>query len=85
MAKFSEEQRRALAAKGIARPDGSYPIRNAQDLRNAAKDYYRTGRNPAVGRWIMKRARDLGMSNPIDGTDKYKAAISMQQTHHTRL
>lgn len=62
-------ERRKLSSKGEAMPDGSYPIRNAQDLANAYKDYVRTGRPSAVAAWIAKRARALGVPNPVD-TDR---------------
>src|SRR6184192_1463329 len=32
---FTADQRKALAKKGAAMPDGSFPIENEQDLRNA--------------------------------------------------
>jgi len=60
-AKFTEEERKELAKKGQALPDGSYPIRNMQDLKNAIRAY---GRSPLKGRMdvrkhIIKRALDL--------------------------
>jgi hypothetical protein len=67
MADFSAEQRRQLASKGQALPDGSFPIRNVSDLRNAIQAYGRT--NPSkrakVRAWIKKRARALGHSELI--------------------
>lgn len=64
MARFDAQQRRNDAKNGIARPDGSYPIRNQQDLDNAVKDYIRTGRPMAVKEWIRKRATQLGLETP---------------------
>ena len=61
LAKFSDEEREKLAEKGMALPDGSYPIRNENDLRNAIRAY---GRSKPQGRvkvrkHITKRARAL--------------------------
>lgn len=68
------QTRRKLAAKGQAMPDpqgggGRYPIRNRADLEKAIKAVGRAkggeeGRR-AVRRWIIKRARALGLSNLI--------------------
>jgi hypothetical protein len=61
---FTRAERTALAKQGLARPDGSYPIRDARDLENARKDYVRTGRDPAVAAWISQRAKALNLPNP---------------------
>lgn len=61
LSKFSEEERAELAKSGEALPDGSYPIRNVEDLKNAIQAYGRA--KPAdrakVRKHIMKRARSL--------------------------
>jgi hypothetical protein len=62
---FTKEERDKLAKSGVAMKDGSYPIENAQDLRNAVGDYYRTGKDPAVKAHIMKRARALGLEKEL--------------------
>lgn len=61
---FTRSERDALAKSGEARKDGSYPIRDARDLENAAKDWIRTGRQADVAAWIGKRAKALGLPNP---------------------
>jgi hypothetical protein len=65
--KFTEEERQALAKKGQALPDGSYPIRNESDLENAISAYGRS--NPEdrakVRTHIRKRARALGKEELI--------------------
>lgn len=54
------EQRRRLAEKGHALPDGSFPIADLEDLRNAIQAIGRA-KNPSVARaHIKKRARALG-------------------------
>ena len=57
---FTGEQRRELARKGMAMPDGGYPIRNIEDLKNAIQAYGRGTNPPAVKKWIKKRAKELG-------------------------
>jgi hypothetical protein len=69
MADFSEDERRRLADRGQAMPGGRYPIRNRSDLENAIHAVGRSkggesGRN-AVRRWIIKRARALGLTSMI--------------------
>jgi hypothetical protein len=64
VATINVQQRRADAKAGIARPDGSYPIRNQQDIDNAVKDWVRTGRPLAVKEWIRKRANALNLELP---------------------
>lgn len=56
---FTGEQRRELARKGLAMPDGGYPIRNVRDLKNAIQAYGRGTNPPAVKKWIKKRAKEL--------------------------
>lgn len=62
MAEFSEEQRAKLAHEGEALPDGSYPIRNCDDLRNAVHAYGRAkeSHRAAVAAHIRKRHAELG-------------------------
>ena len=57
---FTGEQRRELARRGMAMPDGGYPIRNIEDLKNAIQAYGRGTNPPAVKKWIKKRAKELG-------------------------
>jgi len=62
---FTEEQRNAMAKEGNALPDGSYPISNESDLRNAIQAYGRAKDKEAAKRHILKRARELGKENLI--------------------
>ena len=78
LAKFSEEERTKLAESGEALPDGSYPIRNEQDLKNAIKAYGRS--NPKdrakVRTHIRKRAKALGLATLVP--EEWKAAASIE-------
>lgn len=60
MPDFNTMQRRRLAARNKAMPDGGFPIRNVSDLKNAIQAYGRAKNKPAVKAWIKKRARQLG-------------------------
>jgi hypothetical protein len=54
------KERERLAARGAAMPDGSYPIANVSDLKNAIQAFGRA-KNPAkVKQHIIRRARALG-------------------------
>lgn len=62
---FSAEQRQALADKGHALPDGSFPIVGVGDLRNAIRAFGRAGNKAKAKRHIIKRARALGRTDLI--------------------
>jgi len=64
--KFTTAQRRKAASAGHALDDGSYPIENAGDLDNAAH-LARSGHGNVAGakRLIARRAKELGVSNPL--------------------
>lgn len=63
--KFSTKQRSELADKGIAKPDGSYPIATKKDLSNAVKDFGRANGSPSDAAHIRKRAKALGVKDPF--------------------
>ena len=67
LAKISEEERMALAKEGKAMPDGAYPIRNVEDLKNAIQAYGRSkaSERKAVRKHIIKRARKLRQADLI--------------------
>jgi hypothetical protein len=57
---FSPKQRERAAEDGDALPDGSYPIANKGDLRNAIQAYGRAKDKARVKAHIVSRARALG-------------------------
>ena len=61
LAVINRKQRMKLAEEGKALPNGSFPIRNASDLKNAVHAYGRSkpGQRGMVRRHIMKMARQL--------------------------
>ena len=64
--KISAARRKELASEGKALEDGSYPIENESDLHNAAI-LARSGHGDvaAAKRLIARRAKELGVSNPL--------------------
>jgi hypothetical protein len=76
MAVISRKSRMRLAEEGKALPDGSYPIRNSQDLKNAIRAYGRSkpGSRGKVKRHIMKRAIGLNKEEIIPAN--WKGAAS---------
>ena len=70
LAVISREKRMKLADEGRALPDGSFPIRNISDLKNAVHAYGRSkpGKRGLVRRHIMKMARMLERDDIIPDT-----------------
>lgn len=77
LAYISEKVRMRAAEKGQALPDGSYPIRNVMDLKNAIRAYGRSkpSKRAEVRAHIMKRARALKREDLIPDTFKDTATI----------
>ena len=70
---ISTADRKRLAAEHKALPDGSYPIETAGDLHNAAI-LARSGHGNVSGAkaLIRRRAKELGVSNPLDDNNETK-------------
>jgi peptidoglycan hydrolase-like protein with peptidoglycan-binding domain len=64
-ATFTAAQRSKLADSGAALSDGSYPIRNASDLRNAIQAIGRAKDPARAKRHIIKRAKALGLTSML--------------------
>lgn len=62
---FSPGKRDNMAKKGTAMPDGSFPIANAKDLKNAIKAASRAKSPAAAKAHIKNRAKALGLSDLI--------------------
>jgi hypothetical protein len=73
-----EEVRMEAAKKGHALPDGSFPIETADDVKTAIHAYGRAKKShrAAVRKHIMKRARQLKVSNVIP--ESWKTAASTE-------
>ncbi len=75
MAEFTTNQRKVLIKKQEAMPDGSYPIRNASDLKNAIQAYGRAKDKPATMAWIKKRAKELNLLELLPETWKDDSSL----------
>jgi hypothetical protein len=62
---FTDDERKDLAEKGHAMPDGSYPIANTTDLSNAIQAIGRAPNYHAVRRHIVSRAKALGAEGSL--------------------
>jgi hypothetical protein len=62
---YEAEQRRVMARKGQALPDGSFPIADEEDLANAIRAIGRASDPEAAKAHIKKRARALGKTDII--------------------
>jgi hypothetical protein len=80
--------RAKLAKKGEAMPDGSFPIRNRTDLRNAIASVGRASDPDAARAWIIKRARALKAVHELpaswDVEDSVQAAGFFDEAKHPR-
>lgn len=83
--KLDENSRKKYASEGNALEDGSFPINNEQDLKNAVKALGRAdpAKRDKVKAHIRKRARELGVSVNLANTDddkKKKKVVPDDQT-----
>ena len=69
---FTPDKRKELADKGQALPDGSFPIVNVEDLKNAISAHGRAKDKEKAKAHIKKRAKTLGKTDLIP--DKWKKA-----------
>jgi len=80
MADPTAAERDQMAKSGVAMPDGSYYIRNADDLDNAIHAIGRgSGSHAKIRAHIVKRAKALGLANrlPADWKVTQKTARQM--------
>lgn len=75
MENYDTEQRKEMASKGLALPDGSFPIKNLEDLKNAIQAYGRAKDQAAAAKFIAKRAKALGADDLIPDTDDFQKAL----------
>lgn len=65
MGDLDTKERRKLAEEGKALPDGSFPIRNREDLKDAIQSYGRANDKDEAKRWIKRRARELNAEKEL--------------------
>lgn len=72
---FSADERKGMAEEGKAMPDGSFPIENESDLKNAIQAIGRAKDPAAAKAHIKKRAKALGMTDSLpEGWKESRAA-----------
>jgi hypothetical protein len=62
---YSAATRERMAREGTAMKDGSFPIANETDLRNAIQSVGRASDYDAARRHIISRARALGLTEVL--------------------
>lgn len=62
---FSSEVRERYSNKGVAMPDGSYPIPDKDALRRAIQSFGRAKNPEAVKAHIKRRAKALGATDML--------------------
>jgi len=72
---YSDEERMELAKKGLALDDGSFPIKDLADLKNAIQAYGRAKDQAAAAKFIAKRAKALGAEDLIPDTEDFQKAL----------
>lgn len=72
---YSDEQRMDMADKGLALPDGSFPIKDLEDLKNAIQAYGRSKDQSSTAKFIVKRAKALSAEDLIPDTEDFQKAL----------
>tara|TARA_R100001509_G_scaffold111476_1_gene66975 strand:- start:734 stop:1390 length:657 start_codon:yes stop_codon:yes gene_type:complete len=72
---FSEEERKELAKKGLALPNGSFPIVNVQDLKNAILSFGLAKNKSEAAKFIAKRAKALKADDLLPDTADFNKAL----------
>lgn len=76
---FTQAERDKAAKSGDAMEDGSFPIKNKEDLANAVKAYGRAKDKAAAKAHIVKRAKALGATDELpsdwEGSTAKKGAV----------
>lgn len=62
---FTDAERKKAAAEGDAEPDGSYPIKNKDDLHNAIQAYGRSKNKAKTRAHIKAKAKELGATDML--------------------
>lgn len=72
---YSNDQRTDMADKGLALPDGSFPIKDLEDLKNAIQAYGRSKDQTAAAKFIAKRAKELSAEDLIPVSDDFQKSL----------
>lgn len=85
---YDEDTRKTMAEAGEALPDGSFPIKDEEDLQNAIQAFGRAGDKAAAKAHIMKRAKELGKEDMIPegwGSEMPEGEKSAEDVEATKL
>lgn len=85
---YDEDTRKTMAEAGEALPDGSFPIKDEEDLQNAIQAFGRAGDKAAAKAHIMKRAKELGKEDMIPegwGSEMTEEEKSAEDAEATKL
>ena len=80
---YSTAQREQMAKDGEAQPDGSWPIKTAQDVTDAVRSIGRSQDPTKDKAWIKRRAAAIGASDRIPESWKLPAADASKTTTAT--
>jgi len=72
---YDTEERKEMASKGFALADGSFPIANLEDLKNAIMAYGRAKDQAKAAKFIAKRAKALGAEDLIPDTEDFQKSL----------
>ncbi len=72
---YDTEQRKEMAKKGFALSDGSFPIANLEDLKNAIMAYGRAKDQARAAKFIAKRAKALGAEDLIPDSEDFQKSL----------
>lgn len=79
---FTHEERKDLAKKGEAMPNGKYPIRNRQDLKDAIRLSGSSSMpKEDVKKWIKKRAKELNLEDELLEDWKVEKTMDTEDAH----
>lgn len=79
---FTHEERKDLAKKGEAMPNGKYPIRNRQDLKDAIRLSGSSSMSKEdVKKWIKKRAKELNLEDELPEDWKVEKTMDTEDVH----
>ena len=79
---FTHEERKDLAKKGEAMPNGKYPIRNRQDLKDAIRLSGSSSMpKEDVKKWIKKRAKELNLEDELPEDWKVEKTMDTEDAH----
>lgn len=79
---FTHEERKDLAKNGEAMPNGKYPIRNRQDLKDAIRLSGSSSMpKEDVKKWIKKRAKELNLEDELPEDWKVEKTMGTEDAH----